>query len=199
MLVGSGGRSCPVGSAKPLCCLHGGLLGIVSPMGCGCWAGVTPAWLGPHVSPTSAQHLAPSARMSPCPALGLWLMSGGLLGGASPRAGRRGLHLPAELCPTCSSPTCRPPPSFPLSPSRPTSSAAPSGRSASADRAPRRPRILPRRCSSHPSSPSTLSRQDSSWQPLGSPFPPPATPPRGTRPPLSRCCSPRATFSLPSK
>lgn len=65
-------------------------MGIVSPMGCGCWAGVTPAWLGPHVSPTSAQHSAPSARMSPCPALGLWLMSGGLLGGASPRAGRRG-------------------------------------------------------------------------------------------------------------
>lgn len=78
-----------------------------------------------------------------------------------------------------------------------TNSAAPLGRSASAGRARRKHRIL--RCSSHPSSPSTLSRRDSSWRPPGSPFPPPTTRPQGTRSPRSRCCSPRATFSLPSK
>lgn len=49
---------------------------MVSPMGCGCWAGVTPVCVGPHVSPASTEHLAPSARMSPCSALSLWLMCG---------------------------------------------------------------------------------------------------------------------------
>lgn len=58
---------------------------MVSPMGCG-WAGVTPRV--PSV---------PSARVCPCPALGLWLMCGGLFGGASLRAGRKALHLLTKL------------------------------------------------------------------------------------------------------
>lgn len=168
----------------PLCCLHGDLLG------CGCWAGVSPrpCLCGTPVCPQALP--SPLSSHVPVSCSGsvarFW---GPFFGGSfSRRAGRRDLHFPAAS-----------PPSFPLSHSRPTSSAAPSGRSASADRAPQKPQILPRRCSSHPSCPSTLNRRDSSWQPPGSPFPPPATRPRGTRPPLSRCCSPRATSNLPSR
>lgn len=74
-----------------------------------------PAW-DPAASPVCAEHLAPPARMSPCAALGLWLVCGGLFGGAAPTAGRRGLHLPAELCPPCCCPHVPPSSILPLIP-----------------------------------------------------------------------------------
>ena len=144
-------------------------------------AGAAPASAGLCMSPVSAElRGSPSCRTLLVCNRGWWE---GVLSGAA-------LRLLLSYMPTCplTYPRCRL-----------TNSATPLGRSSSADRARRKHRILPRPCSNHPSSPSTLSRRDSSWQPLGSPFPPPTTQPQGTRSPRSRCCSPRATSNLPSK